>query len=389
MSKNNKIKIAIVFGTRPELIKIYPIITEARKYQNWIDLILISTAQHREMLDQIASLFQVVPDYDLDIMKHNQTISQINSQTLLKLERIYKETKPDIVLVQGDTTTTFSGALAAFYQKINIGHIEAGLRTTKKYYPCPEEINRRLTTVLTDYHFAPTENAKKLLLKEGIDKNNIYVTGNTVIDTLFLMQKKDITFSDHKINNIILNKNQRILLVTMHRRENWGKPLEDLCRSLLCINEKYDNVKIIFPVHKNPLIKAVVNKYLSGKKDIVLSDPLDYSEMANLIKYSTLILTDSGGIQEEAPALGKPVLILRNETERIEVIEKGFAKLIGTEPDKIINNVENLLSNDIEYKKMSCNKRSPYGDGKAANRIIEFILFKYNYISEKPDEFII
>jgi len=389
MSKNNKIKIAIVFGTRPELIKIYPIITEARKYQNWIDLILISTAQHREMLDQIASLFQVVPDYDLDIMKHNQTISQINSQTLLKLERIYKETKPDIVLVQGDTTTTFSGALAAFYQKINIGHIEAGLRTTKKYYPFPEEINRRLTTVLTDYHFAPTENAKKLLLKEGIDKNNIYVTGNTVIDTLFLMQKKDITFSDHKINNIILNKNQRILLVTMHRRENWGKPLEDLCRSLLCINEKYDNVKIIFPVHKNPLIKAVVNKYLSGKKDIVLSDPLDYSEMANLIKYSTLILTDSGGIQEEAPALGKPVLILRNETERIEVIEKGFAKLIGTEPDKIINNVENLLSNDIEYKKMSCNKRSPYGDGKAANRIIEFILFKYNYISEKPDEFII
>ncbi|MDD4363201.1 MAG: UDP-N-acetylglucosamine 2-epimerase (non-hydrolyzing), partial [Atribacterota bacterium] len=369
--------------------KIYPIITEARKYQNWIDLILISTAQHREMLDQIASLFQVVPGYDLDIMKHNQTISQINSQTLLKLERIYKETKPDIVLVQGDTTTTFSGALAAFYQKINIGHIEAGLRTTKKYYPFPEEINRRLTTVLTDYHFAPTENAKKLLLKEGIDKNNIYVTGNTVIDTLFLMQKKDITFSDHKINNIILNKNQRILLVTMHRRENWGKPLEDLCRSLLCINEKYDNVKIIFPVHKNPLIKAVVNKYLSGKKDIVLSDPLDYSEMANLIKYSTLILTDSGGIQEEAPALGKPVLILRNETERIEVIEKGFAKLIGTEPDKIINNVENLLSNDIEYKKMSCNKRSPYGDGKAANRIIEFILFKYNYISEKPDEFII
>jgi len=383
---NKKIKIAFIFGTRPETIKMYPIIRESKKYSQWIEPIIILTAQHREMMDQMTNLFKIYPDFDLDLMKHGQSLSQINSQSLLKLEEVLKKIKPDLALVQGDTTTTFSGALAAFYQKIKVGHIEAGLRTSKKYYPYPEEMNRRLTTVLADYHFTPTTTATHALYKEGIAKKNIFTSGNTVIDSLLLMQNNQFRFSDERINRL-LDKGKQVLLVTMHRRENWGRPLEDLCKVLLNLNQKQKNLVIVFPVHKNPLIRKVVFNHLQEKKNIILSEPLDYQQMANMISLSTLILSDSGGIQEEAPALGKPVLILRSETERPEVVKIGAAKLVGTEAKKISNEVEKLLLNPAEYQKMVINK-SPYGDGQAAKRIIEYILFRYHYLEHPPSEYI-
>lgn len=382
---NKKVKIAFIFGTRPETIKIYPVIREARKYPKWIEPVVILTAQHREMMDQMTDLFKIIPDFDLDIMKHGQSLSQINSQSLLKLEKVLNECKPDLVLVQGDTTTTFSGALAAFYQRIMIGHIEAGLRTSKKYYPYPEEVNRRLTTVLADYHFTPTKVAAEALYKEGIAKKNIFNSGNTVIDSLLLMQNNKLQFSDNRINELIKKKSQ-ILLVTMHRRENWGKPLENLCQALLSINKKNKGLTVVFPVHKNPLIREVVFNRLKGEHNIILLEPLDYQEMANLISESTLILTDSGGIQEEAPSLGKPVLILRLETERPEVVKIGAAKLVGTETTNIVEETEDLLNNSENYQKMVI-KKSPYGDGKAAKRIIEYILFRYHLINEPPLEY--
>ncbi len=386
INSNKKIKLVFIFGTRPETIKMYPVIRESKKYPKWIEPIVILTAQHREMMDQMTNLFKIYPDFDLDLMKHGQSLSQINSQSILKLEEVLKKIKPDLVLVQGDTTTTFSGALAAFYQKIKVGHIEAGLRTSKKYYPYPEEMNRRLTTVLADYHFTPTTTATNVLCKEGIAKKNIFTSGNTVIDALLLMQNNQFRFSDERINRL-LDKKKKVLLVTMHRRENWGKPLENLCKVLLNLNQKQKNLVIVFPVHKNPLIRKVIFNHLQEKKNIILSEPLDYQQMANMISLSTLILSDSGGIQEEAPALGKPVLILRSETERPEVLKIGAAKLVGTETKKISNEVEKLLFNPAEYQKMVINK-SPYGDGKAANRIIEYILYQYHYLNHPPAEYI-
>lgn len=383
--KNKKIKIAFIFGTRPETIKMYPVIREAKRYSRWIEPIIITTAQHREMLDQMTHLFQIQPDFDLDIMKHGQSLSQINSQTLLKLEEVLRKSSPDVVLVQGDTTTTFSAALAAFYQKIKVGHIEAGLRTSKKYYPYPEEINRRLTTILADYHFTPTKMTAQALLKEGIHKKNIFISGNTVIDTLLFMQKRPLQFFDIRINNLI-NIKRKILLVTMHRRENWGKPIENLCQALAQLTKEQEGIVVIFPIHKNPVIRQKIFKHLNDKENIILTEPLNYQEMAHLMALSTLILTDSGGIQEEAPALGKPVLILRDETERPEVITIGAAKLVGTKKDDISKEANKLLSNPDAYQKMVMQK-SPYGDGLAAKRIIEYFLFQYHYLEQPPLEF--
>jgi len=383
---NKKIKIAFIFGTRPETIKMYPVIRETKKYPNLIEPIVILTGQHREMMDQMTQLLKIKHDIDLAIMQHGQSLPQINSKSLLKLDEALQIKKPDLVLVQGDTTTTFSGALAAFYQKIKVGHIEAGLRTSKKYYPYPEEMNRRLTTVLADYHFTPTINAANSLHKEGINPENIFNTGNTVIDSLLLMQNKFYRFSDDRLNKALKTKKQ-VLLVTMHRRENWGESLENLCQSLLEINQKRDNLLIIFPVHKNPIIRDVVFEKLKGQDNIILLEPLDYCEMANLIAFSTLVLTDSGGIQEEAPALGKPVLILRSETERPEVVDIGAAKLVGTATEIITQEVDKLLSNSQEYQKMII-KKSPYGDGYASKRIIEFILYRYGLINDPPVEFV-
>ena len=255
----------------------YPVIKEAKEYPHWIEPIIILTAQHREMLDQMIHLFQIQPDIDLGIMEHGQSLSRINSSTLLKLEKVFKNTQPDLVLVQGDTTTTFSGALAAFYQKIKIGHIEAGLRTFKKYYPFPEEINRHLTTVLADYHFTPTPLAAKWLVEEGIDRENILIAGNTVIDTLILMQEDNFQFKDSRINRLT-GPNKKVLLVTIHRRENWGEPLEKVCQALIDIEQKHKNIVVFFPVHKNPVIREVVYKHLKDKESIILLEPLDYKE---------------------------------------------------------------------------------------------------------------
>ncbi len=381
-----KIKVAFIFGTRPEAIKMYPVIKEAKMYPHWIVPIIILTAQHREMLDQMIKLFQIIPDFDLNIMEQGQSLSRINSLALLKLEQVFQEKKPDLVLVQGDTTTTFSGALAAFYQKIKVGHIEAGLRTLKKYYPFPEEINRRLTTVLADYHFTPTPQTAQILKKEGVDPQHIFITGNTVIDTLFLMQKDKFQFRDSRINYVI-NQRRPLLLITMHRRENWGEPMVRVCQAVSNILQKNRNIIAFFPVHKNPIIRKVVNQYLLDKDNILLLEPLDYQEMANLMTLSTLILTDSGGIQEEAPALGKPVLVLRTETERPEVIEIGAAKLVGTDIATITKEVEELLNNPIYYQKMVV-QNSPYGDGRAAKRIIHYLLYQYHLIKTLPEEFV-
>jgi len=364
----------------------YPVIREAKKYPELVRPIVILSAQHREMMDQMINLFKIYPDFDLNIMKHGQSLSKINSQLLLKLEKILQKSNPDLVLVQGDTTTTFSGALAAFYQKIKVGHIEAGLRTGKKYYPYPEEINRRLTTVLADYHFAPSKNAVQDLYKEGIAKNKIFLSGNTVIDTLMLMQNKRFRFSDERINNAI-TRGKKILLVTMHRRENWGEPLVNLSQALFNLSKKQTDLVIVFPLHKNPQIRDIVYKYLHEEDSIILSEPFDYQEMANMMSLSNLVLTDSGGIQEEAPALGKPVLILRSETERPEVVQIGAAKLVGTKTDNIEKEIEKLLFDDAEYQKMVKNK-SPYGDGQAAKRIMEYILYQYHLTESIPSEYI-
>lgn len=384
-NKQSKIKIAFVFGTRPESIKMFPIIREVKEYPNWIEPLIILTAQHREMLDQMINLFQIKPDIDLDIMRHGQSLSKINSASLLKLEKVFKDKRPDLVLVQGDTTTTFSGALAAFYQKIKVGHIEAGLRTFKKYYPYPEEMNRRLTTVLADYHFAPTKTAANILLREGIARENIFISGNTIIDALFLMQNHKFQFTDTKINQL-MKQGKKVILVTMHRRENWGEPLKNLCQALINIQRKYNDVVIVFPMHKNPKIREIIFNFLKDKENIILLEPLNYQEMANLMALSDLILTDSGGMQEEAPALGKPVLVLRTETERPEVLEIGAAKLVGTEAINISREVERLLDNSLDYQKMVV-KKSPYGDGLAAKRIVQYLLYQYHYLDELPSEF--
>lgn len=383
--RNKKIKIACVFGTRPETIKIYPVLREMGRYPNWIERYVIITAQHREMLDQMLKFFHIIPDCDLDVMKHGQSLSQINARALTKLEESLERIRPDLVLVQGDTTTTFSGALAAFYQKMKVGHIEAGLRTTKKYYPFPEEMNRRLTTVLADYHFTPTEGTAQTLMKEGISRKNIFISGNTVIDTLMLMQKKDFHFCDQKLQSA-MNKENRLLLVTMHRRENWGRPLENLCQALLKINQHHEDLIIVFPVHKNPSLRTVVSAYLGDCNNIILTDTLDYQEMANLMRRSMVILTDSGGIQEEAPALGKPVLITRTETERPEIIKIGAGKLVGIKSEKIISETEKLLNEPNDYQKMVV-ARSPYGDGQAAERIVQYILYRFHYLEHLPREF--
>jgi len=381
----NKIIIALIFGTRPETIKMFPIISEIKKYSHLIDSKIIVSGQHREMLDQMVEIFQIKPDYDLDIMEQGQSLSHITKNSLLGIEKILKKERPSIVLVQGDTTTTFVGALAAFYQKIKIGHIEAGLRTNNKYYPFPEEINRHLTSVLADLHFAPTEKSCQNLLSEGVKRENVFVSGNTVIDSLFLMTKENYIFKEPLLQEIkIIEK--KIILVTMHRRENWGGPLKETCQALIKLIDEYSDLMVIFPIHKNPEIRKNVNEILKNRKEVLLLDTLDYKDMVNLMSKSYIILTDSGGIQEEAPSLGKPVLVLRDETERPEAVEAGVVKLIGTNSKKIIKEVKELLDNKEKYLEMTRNI-NPYGDGKASGRIVKRILHYFKLIDQSPDEF--
>jgi len=381
----NKIKIAMIFGTRPETIKMFPILSEIKKYPHLIDYRIIVSGQHREMLDQMLDIFQIIPDYDLDIMEQGQSLSDITKHCLLGIGKILKKEKPSMVLVQGDTTTTFTGALAAFYQKIKIGHVEAGLRTHNKYYPFPEEVNRHLTSVLTDLHFTPTTQSYENLLSEGVKKEDIFISGNTVIDSLLLMIKENYIFRESQLKDKKIFE-KKIILVTMHRRENWGEPLRETCQAMNKIINKHSDVSVIFPLHKNPEIRRNVQEILQNKKDILLLDTLDYDDMINLMSKSYIILTDSGGIQEEAPSLGKPVLVLRDETERPEAVKAGVVKLIGTNEEKICSEVDLLLNSREKYAEMSKNI-NPYGDGKASERIVKKILYSFNLIDQEPNEF--
>lgn len=366
------LKILSIFGTRPEAIKMAPLVKELEKCDK-IDSKVCVTAQHREMLDQVLHTFEIKPDYDLDIMKDRQTLTGVTNKVLTGLEEIFTKDEFDMVLVHGDTTTTFAASLAAFYQKIKVGHVEAGLRTNNKYSPYPEEMNRQMTGILADLHFSPTETAKNNLVKENKSVDNICVTGNTVIDALKTTVKENYS---HEVLDKIGN-DKRIVLVTAHRRENWGEPLENICKSILRLVEEFKDIEVIYPVHLNPRVREVVYKYLEGNERIHLIEPLDVLDFHNFMNKSYLILTDSGGLQEEAPSLGKPVLVLRDTTERPEGVEAGTLKLVGTDEDLIYREAHTLLTNKESYEKMA-KTANPYGDGKASGRIVDEIIKYFN-----------
>lgn len=365
-------KIISVFGTRPEAIKMAPLVKILEDCPDIESQVLV-TAQHREMLDQVLHLFDIRPDYDLNIMRHGQTLAGITTSALEGICHILHEEKPDLVLVHGDTTTTFVAALAAFYEHVPCGHVEAGLRTGNKYAPFPEEMNRHLTGVLADYHFAPTKIARENLLREGIADTKIVVTGNTVIDALLQVVKKPCSLEGLGLDNVDWDK--RIILLTCHRRENWGAPMQEIFTAVREIALQYRDVEIIFPVHKNPLVRDAVQEILAEIASVHLCEPLDYLPFSHIINRSYLVLTDSGGMQEEAPALGKPVLVLRETTERPEAIEAGTALLAGNKKEGVIDCARALLDDFALYQKMA-KAVNPYGDGHASDRILASILGK-------------
>lgn len=367
----NKIKVLSVFGTRPEAIKMCPLVKTLESHDR-IESIVCVTAQHREMLDTVLEIFKVKPHYDLNIMSHGQTIVDVSNKVLSGVDKVIKECNPDIVLVHGDTSTTLNGALAAFYNQKPIGHVEAGLRTGDIYSPFPEEANRKLTGAIATLHFSATESNKTNLEKENIDKN-IYITGNTVIDALISVIDNDYKFEDKSLNNIDFN-NKKIVLLTAHRRENWGEPMKDIFAAVKELVTKNEDVNVIFPMHKNPLIRELANESFKGIEDkIHLIEPLEYVDFANLMAKCYLIMTDSGGIQEEAPALGKPVIVLRTETERPEAVEAGTVKLAGVKKEDIFSIADELINSEEAYNKMA-HAVNPYGDGKACPRIVEHIV---------------
>ena len=380
-----KLKIITIFGTRPEAVKMAPLVKELQKRKE-IDTRVCVTAQHREMLDQVLELFDITPDFDLNIMKAKQSLTGITTRALKGLEEIFDRENPDLILVHGDTTTTFAGALAAFYKQIKIGHVEAGLRTFDKFFPFPEEMNRKLTGAMADMHFAPTIGARDNLLREGIKNEDIYVTGNTVIDAMGFTIEDNYVFSTEELNRIDYRK--KVIMVTAHRRENWGEGIENICKALKCIAESNQDVEIIYLVHLNPVVKDVAHKYLSGYKNIHLLPPLDTKETHNLMNKCYMVMTDSGGLQEEAPHLGKPVLVLRNVTERPEAVEVGTVKLVGTDVDVIVNSANNLIRNKVEYETMT-KAINPYGDGRASKRIVDAILFNFNLSQKRSEEFVL
>jgi len=369
------IKVMVIFGTRPEAIKMAPLVKELEKVPQ-IQCTVCVTAQHREILDQVLEIFNIVPKYDLNIMKSKQSLTGITCSVLHGLEEILDTEKPDIVLVHGDTTTSFAASLAAFYRKIPIGHVEAGLRSHNKFYPYPEEINRKLTGALADLHFSPTNTSKENLLLEGVDESIIFVTGNTVIDAMKYTIKENYIFEDSKLNALDY-KNKKIILVTAHRRENWGSGIENICSALKVIVKENSDVEVLYLVHPNPIVKDMVNRILKGIDRIHLLEPLDTGEMHNLMKKCYIIMTDSGGIQEEAPHLGKPVLVLRDVTERVEAQEAGTVKLVGTDKQEIVRKASKLLNNLDEYNNMS-RSINPYGDGNASAKIVDALLNCFN-----------
>lgn len=377
-------KVMAIFGTRPEAIKMAPVVRELLKHPE-IETKVCLTAQHREMLDQVVDLFQLPVDYDLDIMKQGQSLYDITDRVLLGLKEVLEKEKPDLVLVHGDTTTTFSATLAAFYQQIDVGHVEAGLRTGNMYSPFPEEANRRLTSVLTTLHFAPTETARQNLLKENQKDDRIFTVGNSVIDALLATVKKDYVFEDKELQDI--EEHKRIILVTTHRRENLGEPMRNVYRALRRLVETVPDTEVVFPVHRNPLVRQAVKEVLDGVPGIHLVDSMEYEPFTNLMARSAIILTDSGGIQEEAPSLGKPVLVLRDTTERPEAVASGTVKLAGTNEDKVYNTAYKLLTDEVAYREMA-ESINPYGDGHTSERIAQAILYFYGISEKKPSVFI-
>ena len=366
----SKIKVMTVFGTRPEAIKMAPLVKELKSRKE-IECIVCVTAQHRQMLDQVLEVFDIKPDYDLNIMSQGQTLSDITSKALKGLEQVIQEVKPNIVLVHGDTTTTFAGTLAAYYNQVDIGHVEAGLRTWNKYSPYPEEMNRQMVGVMADIHFAPTQNSKNNLLKEGKNPKSIYVTGNTAIDALSTTIKEDYAHPAFKWLG-----NDKLILITAHRRENLGEPMRHMFKAIKKIVDEFQGIKAIYPVHLNPKVREIADEILGNNEKIKLIEPLEVIDFHNFMNKAYLILTDSGGIQEEAPGLGKPVLVLRDTTERPEGIEAGTLKLAGTDEETIYKLTKELLSNKETYEKMS-KAVNPYGDGTASKKITDAIIEKY------------
>lgn len=367
-----KWKVMTIFGTRPEAIKMAPLVLELEKYPDQIESIVTVTAQHRQMLDQVLETFKIKPNYDLNIMKDRQTLIDVATRGLEGLDKIMKESKPDIVLVHGDTATTFIGSLAAFYNQIAVGHVEAGLRTWNKYSPYPEEMNRQLTGVIADLHFAPTEKSAQNLLNEGKNEDRIFITGNTAIDALQ-------TTVDSDYHHPIFDRlgDDRLILLTAHRRENLGEPMRNMFRAINRLLDKYDDIQVIYPVHMNPAVREVADELLGNNERVHLIEPLEVLDFHNFAARSHIILTDSGGIQEEAPSLGKPVIVLRDTTERPEGIEAGTLRLAGTDEETIFELTDTLLSDHAEYEAMS-KAYNPYGDGHASERIVKSLL---NYLS--------
>ncbi|MGR5187688.1 non-hydrolyzing UDP-N-acetylglucosamine 2-epimerase [Photobacterium damselae] len=372
----SKKKVLTVFGTRPEAIKMAPLV-HALANDDRFDAKVCVTAQHREMLDQVLELFEITPDYDLNLMKAGQTLNDITARILLELKSVLQEFKPDVVLVHGDTATTFAASLAAYYEQIAVGHVEAGLRTGNLYSPWPEEANRKLTAALAKYHFAPTETSKTNLLKENYSEDNIFITGNTVIDALLMVKAKIDTNSDLKSTLAsqfpFRDESKKMILVTGHRRESFGGGFERICQALAMIAKENPDVQIVYPMHLNPNVREPVNRILSGIDNIYLIDPQQYLPFIYLMDHSHIILTDSGGIQEEAPSLGKPVLVMRDTTERPEAVDAGTVKLVGTDINIITSTLNMLLTDDESYKKMSF-AHNPYGDGKACSQILNTLV---------------
>ena len=378
------LKVMTIFGTRPEAIKMAPVVKALEAAEDMESIVTV-TAQHREMLDQVLHLFSITPDYDLNIMSQGQTLYDVTCKALLGLQGVLKEAKPDVVLVHGDTTTTFVGALAAFYEGIPVGHVEAGLRTGNIYSPFPEEMNRKLTGAIGTYHFAPTSTSESNLLKENINPAHLYVTGNTVIDALQTTVQTDYTFKEELLNQIDYINN-KVILVTTHRRENLGDPMRNVYEAIRDIINEQEDVEVIFPMHRNPKVRNIVQDVLGHMDRVHLIEPLEYEPFANLMARTYLIMTDSGGIQEEAPSLGKPVLVLRDTTERPEAVEAGTVKLVGTDKESVYRTATELIVNKEAYLAMS-NAVNPYGDGLASDRIVQALRYEFFEDQDKPTTF--
>lgn len=377
-----KVKVMTVFGTRPEAIKMAPLVLKLKQNSDRFETVTVVTAQHREMLDSVLEIFKIKPDYDMNIMKERQTLSGITGLVLKMLDDIIEKEEPDIILVHGDTTTTFSASLSAFYHQTTIGHVEAGLRTWNKYSPWPEEMNRQMTDDLADLYFAPTDKSKENLLKENHHEEGIFVTGNTAIDALRSTVHQDY---HHDVLDII-DPNKKMILVTMHRRENQGEPMKQVFRAMKKVVEKHDDIELIYPVHLNPVVQQTAKEILGNVDRVHLIEPLDVLDFHNMASRSYFIMTDSGGVQEEAPSLGKPVLVLRDTTERPEGVEAGTLKLVGTDEAVVEKEMSNLIENQAEYEKMA-NAKNPYGDGKASDRILDAISYYFKQTDQKPNEF--